>query len=157
MPVKRTITTNATIAANNKIKTIIVCRIHDIEADSIFPLQYAKLRISRPMEFRCRPRQFDHHTGNAKSRLSPLPKKIALQGGKSFHLLVSAGQYLVNGHQTEIKQPIRKNRKTVKQILLRLASAFAFITLVVCCAHTQQTENLLSAAGFRIIIDTTTK
>jgi len=72
-------------------------------------------------------------------------------------LLVSAGQYLANGHQTETKQPIRKNRKTVKQILLRLASAFAFITLVVGCAHTQQTENLLSAAGFRIVIATTPK
>jgi hypothetical protein len=45
----------------------------------------------------------------------------------------------------------------VKQILsgFGVASAFAFIALVVGCAHTQQTENLLSAAGFRIIIATT--
>ena len=45
----------------------------------------------------------------------------------------------------------------MKQILtgLSLASAFAFIALVVGCAHTQQTENLLSAAGFRIVIATT--
>jgi hypothetical protein len=45
----------------------------------------------------------------------------------------------------------------VKQILngLSLASAFAFMALVVGCAHTQQAENLLSAAGFRIVIATT--
>jgi hypothetical protein len=45
----------------------------------------------------------------------------------------------------------------VKQILnrLSLACAFAFIALVMGCAHTQQTENLLSAAGFRIVIATT--
>lgn len=45
----------------------------------------------------------------------------------------------------------------MKQILrgFSLASAFAFITLVAGCAHTQQTENLLSAAGFRIVIATT--
>jgi hypothetical protein len=47
MPVNRTITTNATIAAISKIQTTIVCRIHSIEADSIFPMQYVKLRISR--------------------------------------------------------------------------------------------------------------
>ena len=47
----------------------------------------------------------------------------------------------------------------MKQILsgFNLASAFAFIALVVGCAHTQQTENLLSAAGFRIVIATTPK
>ena len=45
----------------------------------------------------------------------------------------------------------------MKQILsdFSLASAFAFIALVVGCAHTQQTENLLSAAGFRTVIATT--
>ena len=48
-------------------------------------------------------------------------------------------------------------QKAVKQILsgFCLASAFAFIALVVGCAHTQQTENLLSAAGFRTVIATT--
>jgi hypothetical protein len=51
----------------------------------------------------------------------------------------------------------QENGKAVKQILsgLSLASAFAFIALVVGCAHTQQTENLLSAAGFRIVVATT--
>jgi hypothetical protein len=45
----------------------------------------------------------------------------------------------------------------VKQTLsaFSLASAFAFIALVAGCAHTQQTENLLSAAGFRTVIATT--
>jgi hypothetical protein len=48
-------------------------------------------------------------------------------------------------------------QKTAKQILscFSLASAFAFIGLVASCAHTQQTENLLSAAGFRTVIATT--
>jgi hypothetical protein len=48
-------------------------------------------------------------------------------------------------------------QKAVKQILsgFSLASVFAFVALVVGCAHTQQTENLLSAAGFRIVIATT--
>jgi hypothetical protein len=45
----------------------------------------------------------------------------------------------------------------VKQILSgsNLVCAFALIALVVGCAHTQQTENLLSAAGFRTVIATT--
>jgi hypothetical protein len=45
----------------------------------------------------------------------------------------------------------------MKQILsgFSVVSAFAFISLVVGCAHTQQTENLLSAAGFKIVIATT--
>jgi hypothetical protein len=48
-------------------------------------------------------------------------------------------------------------QKAVKQTLsaFSLASAFAFIALVAGCAHTQQTENLLSAAGFRTVIATT--
>jgi hypothetical protein len=52
---------------------------------------------------------------------------------------------------------MEENRKAVKQILcgLSLASVFAFIALVAGCAHEQQTENLLSAAGFRIVIATT--
>jgi hypothetical protein len=45
----------------------------------------------------------------------------------------------------------------MKQILsgFSVVSAFAFISLIVGCAHTQQTENLLSAAGFKIVIATT--
>jgi hypothetical protein len=45
----------------------------------------------------------------------------------------------------------------VKQILSgsNLVCAFALIAMVVGCAHTQQTENLLSAAGFRTVIATT--
>jgi hypothetical protein len=45
----------------------------------------------------------------------------------------------------------------MKQILsgFSVVSAFAYISLVVGCAHTQQTENLLSAAGFKIVIATT--
>jgi hypothetical protein len=45
----------------------------------------------------------------------------------------------------------------MKQILsgFSVISAFAFIALVIGCAHTQQTENLLSAAGFKIVVATT--
>jgi len=52
---------------------------------------------------------------------------------------------------------MEENRKAVKQILcgLSVASACAFMALVAGCAHQQQTENLLSAAGFRIVIATT--
>lgn len=78
--------------------------------------------------------------------------------------------FLKNGH-SEVEYPFlcwltpiklrlssqSGKQKAVKQILsdFSLVSAFAFIALVVGCAHTQQTENLLSAAGFRTVIATT--
>ena len=34
---------------------------------------------------------------------------------------------------------------------LTFVRAFAFLALMLGCAHTEQTENLLSAAGFRTI------
>ena len=47
----------------------------------------------------------------------------------------------------------------MQQILsdFSLASAFAFIALVLGCAHTQQTENLPSAASFRTVIGGTSR
>jgi hypothetical protein len=49
------------------------------------------------------------------------------------------------------------NRETVKLIFAgsNLAFTFAFISLILGCAHTQQTEDLLSAAGFNVVIATT--
>ena len=45
----------------------------------------------------------------------------------------------------------------MKQIFtgLNLTGAFAAVVLVVGCAHTQQTENLLSSAGFTAIVAAT--
>jgi len=45
----------------------------------------------------------------------------------------------------------------MKQIFsgFNLVAGFALVALAVGCAHTQQTENLLSAAGFRTVIATT--
>jgi hypothetical protein len=48
------------------------------------------------------------------------------------------------------------DRKAVKQIFtgFRVIGASALLTLAVGCASTQQTENLLSAAGFRTAVVT---
>jgi hypothetical protein len=56
-----------------------------------------------------------------------------------------------------IKLPMPINRETMKRIFagFNLAFAFAFMSLIVGCAHTQQTENYLSAAGFNVVIATT--
>jgi hypothetical protein len=46
-----------------------------------------------------------------------------------------------------------RQAKAMKQILtgFGLISAFALLVLAVGCASTQQTENLLLAAGFRVV------
>ena len=56
-----------------------------------------------------------------------------------------------------IKVPMPINGETMKRIFagFNLAFAFAFMSLIVGCAHTQQTENYLSAAGFSVVIATT--
>jgi hypothetical protein len=55
------------------------------------------------------------------------------------------------------KQLIRKHEKPMKHIFtgFNLIGAIALLALALGCANTQQTENLLSAAGFRTIVANT--
>jgi hypothetical protein len=61
------------------------------------------------------------------------------------------------GNQTQSKQPGLKNGKAMKNIFtgFSLIGAIALLALIVGCANTQHTENLLSAAGFRTVIANT--
>ena len=61
------------------------------------------------------------------------------------------------GNQTQTKQLTMKNRKAMKHIFtgFNLISAIALLAMAFGCANTQQTENLLSAAGFRTVVANT--
>jgi hypothetical protein len=106
----------------------------------------------------------------ARPRPSDTERRSHRQGGRRFHELVRPGELhrwtrLVPDraysdplgaldHQT--KQLTSKNEKTMKHILtaFNLIGAFALLALAVGCSstQTQSKENLLIAAGFKVIV-----